>query len=240
MPLKLHRSRRLFWRQSANAQAALHQPSEWRTTTMALVGERPRRRPDRPPAPTGPKISSRGKAGMQGVTPVPRRPDRMRAAARPGHRAAGGRRATHHDTGRPYRIRPRRRVDVCRHGAAAGRDRPAGQRLPPRMTREYPATRGPGSVLSHFVVSAVGPPGPPGAAAAASSGGGSTLSPGRCSTTATSPPPMRPTTCARMSSGSCARTWTIPGCPGLHRRGANVGTHARPAVHRPARGRSAA
>jgi len=44
------------------------------------------------------------------------------------------------------------------------------------MHRVYPATRGPGSVLSHFVVSAVGPPGHPGAAAAAKLGeAGSTL-----------------------------------------------------------------
>ena len=44
------------------------------------------------------------------------------------------------------------------------------------MHRVYPATRGPGSVLSHFVVSTVAYPGPPGGAAAVKLGeAGSTL-----------------------------------------------------------------
>lgn len=81
-----------------------------------------------------------------------------------------------YDTGRPYRIRlegawtcavmalPREAI-----GLSEGD-------LDRWMHRVYPATRGPGSVLSHFVVSTVAQTGHPGAAAAAKLGeAGSTL-----------------------------------------------------------------
>jgi len=81
-----------------------------------------------------------------------------------------------YDTGRPYRIR----LEGAWTSAVMALPRDAiglseGD-LDRWMHRAYPATHGPGSVLSHFVVSTVAEPGPPGAAAAAKLGeAGSTL-----------------------------------------------------------------
>jgi AraC-like DNA-binding protein len=81
-----------------------------------------------------------------------------------------------YDTGRPYRIR----LDGAWTCAVMALPRDAiglpDSDLDHGMHRVYPATHGPGSVLSHFVVSTVAQPGPPGAAAAAKLGeAGSTL-----------------------------------------------------------------
>jgi AraC-like DNA-binding protein len=81
-----------------------------------------------------------------------------------------------YDTGRPYKIR----LEGAWSCAVMALPRDAmglpGSDLDRWMHRVYPATHGPGNVLSHFVVSTVAQPGPPGAAAAAKLGeAGSTL-----------------------------------------------------------------
>ena len=81
-----------------------------------------------------------------------------------------------YDTGRPYQIR----LDGAWTCAVMALPRDAlglsDSDLDRWMHRVYPATHGPGSVLSHFVVSAVAHPGTAGAAAAAKLGeAGSTL-----------------------------------------------------------------
>src|SRR5262249_54147340 len=75
-----------------------------------------------------------------------------------------------YDTGRPYEIR----LEGAWTSAVMALPRDAlglpGSDLDRGMYRVYPATRGPGSVLSHFVVSTVAQLGPRGAAAAAKLG----------------------------------------------------------------------
>jgi hypothetical protein len=101
----------------------------------------------------------------------------VRAAARPGHRAAGSHEVVLgpgelavYDTGRPYQIR----LDGAWTCAVMALPRDAiglpGTDLDRWMHRVYPAAHGPGSVLSHFAVSTVARPGTPGAAAAAKLG----------------------------------------------------------------------